>query len=437
MLKYLKQIWNSKTLRKKILFTLFAIIIYRLAAHVSIPNINLENVKEMFNSNQLLGVYNLLTGGSAYRFSIIMMGLAPYINASIIMQLLTVVVPKLEALSKEGEHGKKMINKYTRYLTIPIAIMQSYGMILILNSSSDPTKRIIENAGELTVLIPIMLTVTAGTLFLVWLGELMTEKGIGNGVSLLITASILSGIPTSIGGALSIAGGTNDTKMLYAYVGIIIITILLTIFIILITEAQRQIPITYAGQGIKARSENSSLPIKINQAGMIPIIFAVSVLSFPQLLSRIISSENKFISDILSYFSSSFNSGSVAYLITYLLLVLGFTYFYVSITFNPKQVAENIQKKGGFIPGIRPGKQTAEFLQSVSSKLTLFGGLFLGFVAVFPLLIQFIFKNQLNLGGDIPLLISGAGMIIIVGVVLELFRQINAQLIMHDYDKLY
>lgn len=170
---------------------------------------------------------------------------------------------------------------------------------------------------------------------------------------------------------------------------------------------------------------------------MIPIIFAVSVLSFPQLLSRIISSENKFISDILSYFSSSFNSGSVAYLITYLLLVLGFTYFYVSITFNPKQVAENIQKKGGFIPGIRPGKQTAEFLQSVSSKLTLFGGLFLGFVAVFPLLIQFIFKNQLNLGGDIPLLISGAGMIIIVGVVLELFRQINAQLIMHDYDKLY
>ncbi|MBU2524295.1 preprotein translocase subunit SecY [Patescibacteria group bacterium] len=437
MLKYLKQIWNSKTLRKKILFTLFAIIIYRLAAHVSIPNINLENVKEMFNSNQLLGVYNLLTGGSAYRFSIIMMGLAPYINASIIMQLLTVVVPKLEALSKEGEHGKKMINKYTRYLTIPIAIMQSYGMILILNSSSDPTKRIIENAGELTVLIPIMLTVTAGTLFLVWLGELMTEKGIGNGVSLLITASILSGIPTSIGGALSIAGGTNDTKMLYAYVGIIIITILLTIFIILITEAQRQIPITYAGRGIKARSENSSLPIKINQAGMIPIIFAVSVLSFPQLLSRIISSENKFISDILSYFSSSFNSGSVAYLITYLLLVLGFTYFYVSITFNPKQVAENIQKKGGFIPGIRPGKQTAEFLQSVSSKLTLFGGLFLGFVAVFPLLIQFIFKNQLNLGGDIPLLISGAGMIIIVGVVLELFRQINAQLIMHDYDKLY
>lgn len=433
MFRYLKQIWNSKSLRRRIIFTLVAIIIYRMAAHISIPNINLESVKTIFDQNQLLGVYNLLTGGSAERFSIIMMGLAPYINASIIMQLSTVIFPKLEALSKEGDRGRQTINKYTRWLTVPIAFIQSYGMILLLNNTSR-TGAIVENASDPKVIIPIMLTVTAGSLFLVWLGEIITEKGIGNGVSLLITSGILAGIPPSVGSALAVAEGSGDYKMLYGYLGIIIITILLTIFIILITEGQRLIPITYAGKGAKARSERSALPIKINQAGMIPIIFAFALISFPQLLANLIRSDNPTVTAIADFFRNSFNSGSISYLIFLFLLVLGFSYFYVSIQFNPEHVAENIQKRGGFIPGIRPGKQTAEYLGNVSQRLTFFGGIFLAFVAIFPLLLQLIFRQNL---GEVPLLVSGAGLIIIVGVVLELFRQINAQLVMHDYDKLY
>lgn len=433
MLRYLKQIWNSKSLRRRIIFTLIAIIIYRVAAHVSIPNINLESVQDIFRQNQLLGIYNLLTGGSAERFSIIMMGLAPYINASIIMQLLTVIVPKLESLSKEGERGKLIINKYTRWLTVPIAFIQSYGMILLLNNTSR-SGAIVENAADPKVIIPIMLTVTAGSVFLVWLGEVMTEKGIGNGVSLLITAGILAGIPPNIGSVLAVTDGSGNYQMLYGYLAIIVITILLTIFIVLITEAQRLIPITYAGKGLKARSERSSLPIKINQAGMIPIIFAFALISFPQLLSNLIRSDNPTVTAIAEFFRTTFNSSSVIYLLVLFLLVVGFTYFYVSIQFNPDQVAENIQKRGGFIPGLRPGKQTAEYLGKISTRITLFGGIFLAFVAIFPMLLQLIFSQNI---GQVPLLISGAGLIIIVGVVLELFRQINAQLVMHDYDKLY
>lgn len=433
MFRYLKQIWNSKTLRNRIIFTLFAIFVYRIAAHISIPNINLESVKSIFEQNQLLGIYNLLTGGSAQRFSIIMMGLAPYINASIIMQLSTVIFPKLEALSKEGERGRQEISKYTRWLTIPIAFIQSYGMILLLNNTSTGGL-VVENASDPKVIIPIMLTVTAGSIFLIWLGEMITEKGIGNGVSLLITAGILAGIPPSVGSALAVAGGGGDYKLLYGYLAIIIITILLTVFIVLITEGQRLIPITYAGKGVKTRSERSALPIKINQAGMIPIIFAFSLISFPQLLANLIRTDNSSINSIADFFRFSFNSSSIGYLIVLFLLVLGFSYFYVAIQFNPEQVAENIQKRGGFIPGIRPGKQTAEYLGKVSSRLTLFGGIFLAFVAIFPLLLQAAFRQNI---GEVPLLISGAGLIIIVGVVLELFRQINAQLVMHDYDKLY
>lgn len=433
MLRYLKQIWNSRSLRKRIIFTLVAIVIYRLAAHVSIPEINLESVQNIFRQNQLLGIYNLLTGGSAERFSVIMMGLAPYINASIIIQLLTVIVPKLEALSKEGESGRQAINRYTRWLTVPIAFVQSYGMILLLNSTS-PSGPIVNNASDPRVILPIMLTVTAGSVFLVWLGEVMTEKGIGNGVSLLITAGILAGIPPSIGSALAASDGSGDNMLLYGYLGIIVITILLTVFIVIITEAQRLIPVTYAGKGARARSERSALPIKINQAGMIPIIFAFALISFPQLLANLISSENPTVNAVAEFFRTSFDSNNLIYLLLLFLLIIGFTYFYVSIQFNPDQVAENIQKRGGFIPGIRPGQQTADYLGKISSRLTLFGGIFLGFIAIFPMLLQFFFQQNI---GQVPLLVSGAGLIIIVGVVLELFRQINAQLVMHDYDKLY
>ncbi len=431
-MNYLKQIWSSKDLRNKILFTLSIIVISRFLAHISIPGANLEALKLLFSQNQLLGMFSLLTGGSAENFSIMLMGLSPYINASIIIQLLTVIVPRLENISKEGEQGRRTLNQYTRLLTIPIAFIQSYGMIALLNSQSGVP--IIDNFTNPNVILPIMLTITTGSILLMWLGELMTEKGLGNGVSILIFAGIISNIPTVIGQSLALAQESNDR--LIPLVIMILVTIALTILVILITEAERRIPIIYAGQGSRGRSAQSSLPVRINQAGMVPIIFAVSVVSFPTLMATFFqNSTNEILRNISSFLNTNFHQNSLPYVIFYFLLIIAFTFFYVSITFDPEQVAENIQKRGGYVPGIRPGKETAEYFGKISNRLNLFGGLFIAFIAILPILMQLISTNLAL--GSIPQLISGAGLIIIAGVVLELLRQINAQLVMHDYNKLY
>lgn len=432
-MKLLAQIWNSKDLRNKILFTIFIVVIFRLVAQVSIPNANLDAIRGLFQQNALLGAFNILTGGSAENFSIIMMGLSPYINASIILQLMTVLSPKLEALSKEGEQGHKKMNQYTRWLTVPLALLQSYGMIVLLNRTSQvPIVTGIENA---SVVIPIMITITAGTVFLMWLGELMTEKGISNGISILIFAGIVTSIPQTIGQSLFLA--EQESAKLIGFAVAILITIALAVFVILVTEGQRRIPITYAGRGgVRPHGEQPTLPIRINQAGMIPIIFAVSVVSFPGIIAQfLLSAKSAWLRAAAEFIQSNFTINSNAYLIAYFVLILFFTYFYVSITFNPQQVAENIQKNGGYIPGIRPGTQTAEYLGQISNRLNLWGGLFIGVVAILPM----IFSNIFFSGGigSIPLLLSGAGMIIVVGTVLEIIRQINAQLIMHDYQKFY
>jgi preprotein translocase subunit SecY len=432
MFNYLKQIWNSKDLRKKILFTILMVIIYRVVSQISVPGADLEALNSVFSNNDLLGAFSMLTGGSASNLSIVLMGISPYINASIIMQLMTVVIPKVEDLQKEGEAGRKKINQYTRWLTLPLAFLQSYGMIVLLNSQSNTP--IISNMGDPLTILTIMLTITAGTVFLVWLGELITEKGIGNGISIIIFASIISGVPQMIGQGLFLA--QTDESKLIPFATILLITIILTAIIVLVNEAQRRIPITYAGRGIKGKSEQSYLPIRINQAGMIPIIFAVSLVSFPSILASFLQrAESEWIRIGAEKVAVLFQVNSPVYMLTYFFLVIGFTYFYVSITFNPKQVAENIQKRGGYVPGIRPGKQTEEHIGQISSRLNLFGGLFLALIAVSPMLIQ-IFFSKLSIG-TVPLLISGAGMIIIVGVILELIRQVNSQLIMHDYNKFY
>jgi preprotein translocase subunit SecY len=432
MFKYLLQIWNSKDLRKKILFTLGILLIYRITVQISIPGADLVAIKSIFNKNQILGAFSLLTGGSAANFSIVLMGISPYINASIIMQLLTVIVPRLESLSKEGEHGRKKINSYTRWLTWPLAFVQSYGMIILLSSQAQTP--IIENLRDPLVILPIMLTITTGTLFLVWLGELITEKGIGNGISLIIFASIVSSVPAVVGQSLFLA--QQNTEKIIPFVIMVLITIALTVLVVLITEGQRRIPITYAGRGIRAKSEQSVLPMRINQAGMIPIIFAVSIVSFPTIIGQFMqNAASPWVRAVADFINTQFRVYSPTYLLFYFLLIFAFTFFYVSITFNPDQVAENIQKRGGYIPGIRPGKQTAEYLGQVSNRLNFFGGAFLAFVAISPILINVIFSG--TEGGSVPLLISGAGMIIVVGVVLELIRQVNAQLVMHDYSKFY
>ena len=432
MFNYLKQIWNSKDLRKKILFTILMVIIYRVVSQISVPGADLEALNSVFSNNDLLGAFSMLTGGSASNLSIVLMGISPYINASIIMQLMTVVIPKVEDLQKEGEAGRKKINQYTRWLTLPLAFLQSYGMIVLLNSQSNTP--IISNMGDPLTILTIMLTITAGTVFLVWLGELITEKGIGNGISIIIFASIISGVPQMIGQGLFLA--QTDESKLIPFATILLITIILTAIIVLVNEAQRRIPITYAGRGIKGKSEQSYLPIRINQAGMIPIIFAVSLVSFPSILASFLQrAESEWIRIGAEKVAVLFQVNSPVYMLTYFFLVIGFTYFYVSITFNPDQIAESIQKRGGYIPGIRPGKNTADYIGKISSRLNLFGGMFLAFIAISPMLIQSFFRSMSI--GTVPLLVSGAGMIIIVGVVLEIIRQINAQLIMHDYNKFY
>lgn len=432
MLKYLHQIWNSKDLRKKILFTLGILVIYRFIAHITVPGANIESLQAMSNQNELLQMFSLLTGGSTENFSVVLMGISPYINASIIIQLLTVIVPKLESLSKEGESGRRKINSYTRWLTFPLAFLQSYGMIILINSQAQIP--IIENIKDPAIVLPIMLTISAGTLLLVWLGEQITEKGIGNGISLLIFTSIISQIPAMIGQNLFLA--QSDESKVIPFIVVTLLSIILITIVILVTEAQRKIPITYAGRGIRSKSDQASLPIKINQAGMIPIIFAVALVSFPGILGQfLVNASSEWLRNLGATMTTLFQPNTITYLLVYFILVVAFTFFYVSITFNPEQVAENIQKRGGYIPGIRPGKQTSEYLGQVSSKLTLFGATFLGLIAIMPILTQFVFSS--SGAGSVSLLISGAGIIIIVGVVLELIRQINAQLVMHDYKKFY
>jgi len=433
MISKLNQIWESKILRKQILFTILCVAIYRLVASIPVPGINLMAVRQVFSSNSMLGVFSVLTGGSAKNFSIVLMGISPYINASIIMQLMTVVVPKLEALSKEGDTGRQKISTMTRWLTLPLAFLQSYGMILLINNSARGVQ-VLDTSSFMNVL-PVMLIVSAGTLFLMWLGEVMTEYGIGNGISVLIFASILSGVPGIIGQSLGLA--RYNTSQLIPFLLIILVTIMLTAFIVVVTEAQRNIPITYAGRSTAGRPGGSShIPLRINQAGMIPIIFAVSLITFPQVLASFFqNAKTEWVRTIAQYVLDNFARTGSIYAIILFACVFCFTFFYISITFNPTQIAENIQKRGGFIPGVRPGKQTAKYLADVSSRLTLFGGLFLGFIATFPFIISSFFTS-LQLG-SVPLLIGGAGLLIVVGVVLEIVRRINTGLLMYDYDKLY
>ncbi len=431
-MKYLQQIWNSPDLRKKILFTIFAVVIFRILSQVSIPGANLDAIRGIFNRNQLLGAFNVLTGGSAENFSIILMGLSPYINASIIIQLLTVIIPSWGNLKSEGEMGQRKLTKWTRWLAVPLALLQSYGTIILLNTQSQVP--IIPDIKNAAVIIPVMITITTGTMLLMWLGELISEKGIGNGISILIFAGIITSLPAAIGQNLLVAG--QDTEKLIAFVLILLMTVILSIIVILITEGQRLIPITYAGRGVKTTgSEDASLPIRINQAGMVPIIFAFAIISFPVIISQFLQgAKTEWLRNIAKWIIENFTTSSLLYIGIYFMLNIVFTFFYVSITFNPAEVAENIQKRGGYVPGIRPGTQTAEYLAKVSNHLNLFGGVFIGLIAVIPMLYQKFSPGSI---GSLQTLLSGAGMIIIVGVVLDLIRQVNAQLIMHDYKKFY
>lgn len=435
----IKQIWHSKDLRKRILFTLGIVAVYRLMTHITIPAVNIDALQYVFDQNSLLGAFSLLTGGSSENFSIVLMGLSPYINASIIVQLLTVIVPRMEEISKEGDQGRKRLNRWTRWLTLPLAFLQSYGMIALINAQAQVP--IIEGIdGSLvgwnywSTMLPIMITITAGTLVLMWLGEVITEKGLGNGTSVLIFAGIIAAIPPLVGPSLTLAQA--EPERLLPLVAILLFALIFTLIVVLFTEGQRRIPVTYAGQRGKGKVEQSFLPIRVNQAGMIPIIFAVSLVTFPSIIGQfLLYADSEWVKAIGRFATSQFNAQSWSYILIYFFLVIAFTFFYVSIVFDPNQVAENIQKRGGFIPGLRPGKETSEYLAKVSNRLNFFGGTMIAIVAVLPIVLQMIFA-QFSLG-SMPMVVSGAGVIIVVGVVLDLVRRVNADLLTHHYERFY
>ncbi|MFH1444089.1 MAG: preprotein translocase subunit SecY [Candidatus Peregrinibacteria bacterium] len=424
MFTYLRQLWHSEDLRRRILITLGLLFLYRVIAHITIPGADPQALLEYLSSRSAsgpMGIFVALTGGSIDNFSVVLLGLSPYINASIIVQLCTVIFPKLEALSKEGAQGQQELNRYMRWLTLPLAFMQSYGFLILLSRGGI---RLVDTSFPY-VFLP-MLYVTVGSLVVMWLGELITEKGVGNGISLIIFTGIVSGIPTTLSSIL--VGGQGKMGVFFLFATVSLVTL---VAVVLFTDAHKLVPITYANQGA-GRGVQGGIPIRLNQAGMIPIIFAISLITFPAILAQFLSTAPRFAS-VVSFINLylSPQNPSLLYLLVYFLLVMGFTFFYVSVTFKVDDLAEQIQKRGGFIPGIRPGRQTAEVLQRTSSRLNLWGGVFLGLVAVIPL----IFTKYSTLS-QADLIISGSGLIIVVGVVMELIRQVNAQLLAHDYEKL-
>ena len=415
------QIWKLKDLRKKILFVLSMLIIFRVAAHIPIPGINTGNLTEFFESNQILGLLNVFSGGGMQNFSVVMMGVAPYITASIIFQLLAMIIPKLEELSK-APGGREKINMYTRIATVPLAIMQAYGMIAILRQSPKP---IIEDV-SLFNMVAMLITITAGTVFLMWIGELITEKKIGNGISLLIFAGIIVRVPSIIQQAIV----NFDQQQVINLLIFGIIAVVTIIGVVIITEGQRNIPVSYAkrvrGQKMYG-GMNTHLPIRVNTAGVIPIIFAISIVLFPPMVAQfMLRAGSGWVFNLGQSIIEIFNN-QIFYGVFYFLLVFGFTYFYTAVIFHPYQIAENLQKNGGFIPGIRPGSHTAEYLQKTISRITLTGALFLGLIAVLPLMVQ-------NVTGMQSMVIGGTSLLIVVSVVIEMVKQIESQLTMRDYE---
>lgn len=413
--------WKTPELRRKIIITLALFVVFRLFAHVPIPGIDRAKLALLFSQNQFLGLLDIFSGGTLVNFSVLALGLNPYINASIILQLLTIVFPKLEELQKEGEYGQEKINQYTRMITVPLALMQSIGMYLLLRNQG------IVGVLNPLILLSVVLTMTAGTIFVMWLGELITEYGVGNGISLLIFAGIVGRMPVTLFQTASVLRPEAFGNMVL-FVGMALVVIAGTVFM---NEAVRRIPVHYARRirGNKIYGGNTSyLPLRVNQAGVIPIIFAVSLVLLPSLLGGFLQQlHNPALASVGRFFTSVFNPNSLSYNVIYFLLVIGFTYFYTAITFNPTKIAGEIQKYGGFVPGIRPGTPTANYLNYILTRITLAGALFLGILAIFPAIAR-------GITGQTTLLVGGTGVLIVVSVVLETVKALEAQLVMRNYD---
>ncbi len=404
-------------IRRKIVITGAVLFFFRLIAHIPAAGIDTASLKSLFAGSPLLTLLDVFSGGTLANFSVMALGLGPYINASIIIQLLTYVVPALEEISKEGEYGQEKLNQYTRFLTVPLSALQSLAMYLLLR-----------NQGVIGDFTPIaisglIITMTAGTMIAVWFGELITQYGVSNGISFLIFAGIVARLPVTLGQSTQVAGGGDLLKVgVFGILSIVIIGV-----IVGMNEAVRQIPIRYARR-TSALGGSGYLPLRLNQAGVIPIIFAVSLVFLPSFVSQFLQgSGNAQLANIGSLLQGMFNPQSIGYNVVYFLLVFAFTYFYTGVVFNPQKISENLQKSGAFIPGMRPGKQTANYLKYILNRITLVGAVFLGAIAILPSLFQSVI-------GISTLAIGGTSVLIVVSVVLEFTREIEAQLVTRRYD---
>lgn len=423
MWQKLSLVWKIPEVRNKILFVLGLLFIFRVAAHIPVPGVNLTALSNFFKSNQFLGLLNVFSGGGYDTFSVVMLGVGPYITSSIIFQLLTMIIPSLERLQKEGERGQEKINQWTRYLAVPLAALQGYGTITLIRRSSAAILPNLTPYQFTTALI----TITAGTIFLMWLGELISEKKIGNGISLMIFAGIVARVPSELQQTAAVFDSSKLVQTL-VFAGLGLVTIFGVVFV---TEAIRKIPVSYArrvrGSQLVGGSD-TFLPLRVNQAGVIPIIFAVSIVLMPSLVSQFfVNSPIPWLQHLASTTLRLFQQGGVLYDSLYFLLVFAFTYFYTAVVFQPNQIAENLQKQGGFIPGIRPGKQTADYLGYVTNRIILAGAFFLGVIAILPNLVQ-------RFTGVTTLIVGGTSLLIVVSVVIETVKQVESQLIVRDYE---
>lgn len=416
----LKLIFGDPILRGRILFTLFVLALFRVMAVIPMPGVDPLRLEQFLSGNDFFGLLNIFSGGGLSNLSIIMLGVSPYITASIIMQLLTVMFPKLKEMYQEdGDVGRKKFSQYTRLLSVPMGLVQGFGFITLLKNQG-----VLGNLSSFELLTSLVV-ITVGSLLLMWLGELITEFGIGNGVSLIIFAGIVSALP----GAISKLLLTFDASMLPSYIGFLAVAIFVVWAVVLITEAERPIPITYAKQvrGNKVYGGVSTyLPLRVNQAGVIPIIFALSLLLFPQMIVRFLSNVNNEMIQKVSAFVLSLLANQTFYAIAYFLLVFVFTYFYTAVTFDPDQISKNLQRSGAFIPGVRPGSPTSTHIARILFRITMVGALFLGFIAVLPLIVQ-------GLTGISSVAIGGTGLLIVVAVVIDLLKKMDAQLSAKEY----
>jgi len=418
-------IFKIRDLRKKVIIVSGLLIAYRLLAAIPVPGVDITRLQDYFNSNQLLGFLNLFSGGGLDNLSVVMLGVGPYITATIIMQLLTIIFPKFKQMYyEEGSRGQAKFNQYSRLLAVPLAVLQAYAFLSLLISQN------VIDQPSLFNTIRNVSAITAGSMLALWFGELISEQKIGNGISLIILAGIVSSLPRGLMTGLQL----YEATYLPAYIGFALAFVLIVAGVVYLNEGERKVPIAYARRvrGMKMYGGVASyLPIKVNQAGMIPLIFAVSVLLFPQFIAQVVTLISSGAGNAMNDFINTYlNPQSIYYGVFYFFLVFIFTYFYTTITFNPEELSKNLQRSGGFVPGIRPGEATGKFFSNVIGRLTFFGALFLGLIAILPFVFQFFLPPQLQS----VLTVSGTALLIVVAVALEMMRQIDSQLTIREYE---